>query len=414
MDPHDAAPTPIRVVIADDEPVVAEYLQLVLGFEGADFDVLATAADAGSAVEAVRRHEPDVLLLDLAMPGGGVQAAQLVGSVSPSTRVLVFTADADGDDLLALVRSGISGYLTKTATSAEVVDAVRLVAAGGTDFVPGIAARAVGELATRLHDERNGAARAERARQRVERVIRSQGFTIVCQPVVGLSSRRPVGVETLTRFAGTPHRPPDAWFAEAEAVNRRIDLEVATARAALALVDEIADGLWLSVNLSPATLLSGAVGPLLDAVDLSRVVVELTEHAAVDDYGFLNAALDRWRNRGLRVAVDDAGSGYASFAHVLKAQPEFIKLDETLTSDIDTDARKQALGRAVCQFAGSIGVELIAEGVETTAQLDALRAAGATLGQGYLLGRPTRLDHLGGRYRRALDARPPAGVESRS
>lgn len=400
MEPIDADATPIRVVIADDEPVVVEYLRLALTYDAGEVEVVATASNAGGAVEAVRRHQPDVLLLDLHMPGGGIEVAQLASSLSPATKVLVFTGDAHGEALLALLPSGISGYLTKPDTSVEVIDAVRSVATGRMRFVPGIAAKAINELTKRLYAERIDEVRTERTRQRIERTIRARRFTIVTQPVFDLRSGEPVGMETLTRFDGVPDRPPDVWFAEAEVVNRRIDLEVATARAAMDLLEHVAEHLWLSINLSPATLLSGPIGPLFDGVDLTRVVIELTEHAAVDDYGFLNAALDRWRNRGMRVAIDDAGSGYASFAHVLKASPDFIKLDGDLTTDIDTDPRKQALSTAVSQFADRVGASLIAEGIETQAQLDALRRAGAGFGQGYLFGHPVALERQPARYLR--------------
>ena len=400
MEPIDADATPIRVVIADDEPVVVEYLKLALTYEAGEFAVVGTASDAGGAVEAVRRHQPDVLLLDLHMPGGGVEVAQLASSLSPATKVLVFTGDAHGEALLALLPSGISGYLTKPATSVEVIDAVRSVATGRMRFVPGIAARAITELTKRLYAEQIDEVRAERARQRIERTIRARRFAIVAQPVFDLRSGEPAGMETLTRFDGVPDRPPDVWFAEAEVVNRRIDLELATARAAIELLEHVAEHLWLSINLSPATLLSGPIAVLFEGVDLTRVVIELSEHAAVDDYGFLNAALDRWRNRGVRVAVDDAGSGYASFAHVLKAQPDFIKLDGSLTTEIDTDAGQQALSAAVSQFARRVGAVIIAEGIETEAQLEALRLAGVGFGQGYLLGHPAPLERQPARYRR--------------
>ncbi len=336
--------------------------------------------------------EPDVLVLDLHMPGGGARAAQLVSSVSPGTRVLVFTADTEGAELLALLRSGISGYLTKTATSEEVAAAVRSVAEGHTSFVADIAAQAVGELTTRLHAERGDELRAERVLQRIENAIRGHAFTILYQPVVDLVSGEVCGFEALTRFAGPPARSPDQWFAEAETVNRRIDLELATARAALELRHALSGDLWLSINLSPTTVLSGEIDRLLADSDLSRIVIELTEHAAVDDYGFLNVALDRWRDRGLRVAVDDAGGGYASFAHVVHARPDFIKLDSSLTVDIDIDTRKQALAEAISGFAAHVGVDLIAEGIESESQLELLRRLGARYGQGFHLGHPAPLE----------------------
>lgn len=383
---------PIRVVIADDDPAVTDYLRLALSLEDGDFEVVGVAADAGSAVDVVGELEPDVLLLDLRMPGGGVAAAQLVGSLTPATRVLVFTADDEGSELLALLRSGIAGYLTKSASSEDVIEAVRAVAEGGQRFVPAIAAKAFGELTSRLHAERGDQLRVEQAQRRIDRAIRQQAFRMVLQPVFDLATGEPQGAEALARFTGPPQRPPDQWFAEAELVDRRIDLEVAAARAALALRPSLDGGLWLSINLSPTAVLSGEIDRLFAGVDLENIVVELTEHAEVDDYGFLNLTLDRWRDRGLRVAVDDAGGGYASFAHVVNARPDFIKLDRSLTVDIDVVPRKRALAAAICEFAAEVGVHLIAEGIEAPTQLELLTDLGVSLGQGYHLGVPAALE----------------------
>lgn len=381
----------IRVVIADDEPAIVDYLRLALSVEDDDLEVVGAAVDAGSAVDAVVELRPDVLLLDLRMPGGGSNVAQLVASLSPETRVLVFTADDAGGELLTLLRAGVAGYLSKSATSEEVVAAVRAVAAGGQRFEPAIASKAMGELTTRLHAERNVELRADQARGRIERAIRLGAFSIVAQPIVELGSGSVCGFEALARFTGPPDRPPDQWFAEAEQVGRLIDLEVATAKAALGLLEVLDGDRWLSINASPTAVLSGEVDRLFADVDLSRVVLELTEYAEIEDYGFLNLTLDRWRSRGLRVAVDDAGGGYASFAHVVNAKPDFIKLDRSLVAGVDTDPRRLALVAAIARFATEVGVELVAEGIESASQLDLVAEVGARYGQGYHLGRPAAL-----------------------
>ena len=383
---------PIRVVIADDEPMIVRYVSVVLSLEEDDFEVVGVATDAGHAVDLVNELEPDVLVLDLRMPGSGLQAAQLLSAAQPTTRVLVYTADADGSELLSLLRAGISGYLTKSATPDEIVAAVRAVAEGQQTFVPDIAAKAVGELTTRLHAERSAEVRGQRVRQRIERAIGGRAFHIVCQPVIDLATGAPCGVEALTRFTGPPDRPPDEWFAEADTVNKRIDLELATAAAALKVLGSLAEPLWLAINLSPATVLSGVIGRLFAGIDLTRIVIELTEHASVEDYGFLNATLDTWRERGLRVAVDDAGAGYASLAHIVKTRPDLIKLDHTLTAGIDTEVELQALARAMSGYASTMSIELVAEGIETKSQLDMLYDLGARYGQGYYLGRPAPFD----------------------
>jgi hypothetical protein len=119
------------------------------------------------------------------------------------------------------------------------------------------------------------------------------------------------------------------------------------------------------------------------------VVLEITEHAAVADYELLERALAPHRASGLRLAVDDAGAGYASFRHVLRLQPEFIKIDLSLVRDIHLDPVRQALTSSLLAVARTGGAQLVAEGVETQDELDTLARLGVTLVQGYLLGRPT-------------------------
>ena len=381
-----ATTEPIRVVIADDEPAIVDYLRLALSLEDGSFEVVAVVGDAGSAVDVVTELEPDVLLLDLQMPGGGASAAQLVASLSPATKVLVFTADAEGNELLDLLRSGIAGYLTKSASSEEVISAVRAVAGGHQRFVPEIAGKALDALTTRLHAERGDQLRTEQAQQRIDRAIRTQSFTIVCQPVVDLTTGAACGVEALARFPGNGGRRDADWWAEARSVDRLLDLEVAVARAALGIRETLAEHLWLSISLSPTTVLSGEIDRLLAGSDLSCLVLELTERAEAEDDGFLNITLDRWRAEGLRVAVDDTGGGYASLAHLVNARPDYIKLDRELAAGLETDTRKQSLLGAASGFALHVGVDVIAGGIETEAQREILRGSGVRYGQGPLFG----------------------------
>src|SRR5207302_1055710 len=122
--------------------------------------------------------------------------------------------------------------------------------------------------------------------------------------------------------------------------------------------------------------------------EAKELVIEITEHAPVEDYDGLNEALRSFRERGGRLAVDDAGAGFSSLRHILRLVPDFIKLDGALTRGIDTDRTRRALGAALISFASEIGVPIIAEGIETQAEVDALRALEVTCGQGFFLGEP--------------------------
>ena len=129
---------------------------------------------------------------------------------------------------------------------------------------------------------------------------------------------------------------------------------------------------------------------MLDAASggLEQIVIELTEQNAVGDYDELATVLDRARAAGARVAVDDAGAGYDSLQHVLRLRPEYVKLDRGLISDAHADPAKLAIIEAVGLFAGRLGAELVAPGIERRAEQEMLAGLAVPLGQGFLFGRP--------------------------
>ena len=222
---------------------------------------------------------------------------------------------------------------------------------------------------------------------RVRRAVSGDGRTVVLQPIVDLRTGQAWGAEALSRFREEPVRP-DLWFAEAERVGLRVELEVAACADALRHLAGPDAPAVLSVNLSSDAVVDGVLDGLLDGTDPARVVVEITEHAAVADYAALRQALRDLRARGLRLAVDDAGAGYASLRHVVQLSPDLIKIDMSLVRDIDSDPVKQALASSLVSFAQATGALLIAEGVETQAECDTVDGLGVGLVQGYLLARP--------------------------
>ncbi len=232
---------------------------------------------------------------------------------------------------------------------------------------------------------------------RVQSLIDDDGFFIVHQPIHLLPGREIVGFECLSRFSAVPQRTPDVWFAEADEVGLREALEIAALRKALASLPDLPAGAYCSINASPATIRGDALPALLAIAPADRLVIELTENATVDDYDALSDALAPLRARGFRLAVDDAGAGYASMQHILQLRPDIIKLDMNLTRDIDSDPARKALASALIGFAHDVGSVIVAEGVETEAELRVLQALGADAVQGYLLGRPQPLPASGDR-----------------
>lgn len=214
--------------------------------------------------------------------------------------------------------------------------------------------------------------------------------TVVLQPIVDLGTGRPVGYEALSRFTdatGAPQRP-DHVFAEAQELGLGVELELAAAASALRLLPDLPAQTYLSVNLSPAALVHPATAELLAGVPAERVVVELTEHEQVGDYAAVLRSLAGLRALGLRLAIDDTGSGFASLQHLARLLPEVVKLDIAFVRDIHAHPARRAVARAVLGFANEVGAVLVAEGIETPAELDQLRRLGAVFGQGFHLGRP--------------------------
>ncbi|MFF1382185.1 EAL domain-containing protein [Arthrobacter sp. NPDC058288] len=234
-------------------------------------------------------------------------------------------------------------------------------------------------------------AAADHSRARIREVIDGQLLFTAFQPIHDLGSGNVIGVEALSRFVSDNGAPAEYWFNEATAVGLGPQLEFAAMEAALSAAHDLPAGVYLALNLSPATCLDRRLqGTLaLSPVPLDRIVLELTERLEVEDYGVLTAELAPLRRRGLRIAVDDAGSGFASMRHILHLRPDIIKLDRSLIAGINEDIGQHALGAAMVEFARQTRATLVAEGIETAAELAAVTGLGMTAGQGYFLGRPT-------------------------
>ncbi len=225
---------------------------------------------------------------------------------------------------------------------------------------------------------------------RIRAVLDARAVALVFQPIVDLHTEAVIGYEALSRFASRPTRTPDKWFGEAGAVGLGVELEVLAIEKAVEAVPQLPDGCYLSVNVSPPVATSPRLVQALSEAPLERLVLEITEHEAVTDYAVLNESLAPLRRRGLRVAVDDAGSGFASFRHVVKLEPDIVKLDTSLVHEIDCDRVLRALGYSLTAFASALGA-VVAEGVETEREVDALRFLGVPYAQGYHFGRPDAL-----------------------
>ena len=208
------------------------------------------------------------------------------------------------------------------------------------------------------------------------------------QPIVDLSDGSLKAVEALARFSFEPKRSPDRWFQEAGEVGLLSQLECVAIEGAVSHIASIPGSALLSVNVSPSTMIGPDFAKLIPRLPMERLVLEITEHAYVEDYATLKRVLLDVNTRGGRVAVDDAGAGFASLRHIVQMAPAVIKLDMSLVRGIDSDPARRALVTGLCVFAKEVNATIVAEGIESPNELRVLRALGVSHGQGYYLARP--------------------------
>ncbi|SLN45700.1 Putative cyclic-di-GMP phosphodiesterase AdrB [Roseovarius gaetbuli] len=213
-------------------------------------------------------------------------------------------------------------------------------------------------------------------------------FEMVYQPIMDANDRRPKGFEALCRFRSDPYRPPNLWFDDAERVGMQADLEIAMIEVALKALKVLPSDIYLSVNASPATVASGRLPAVFAPYPCERILLEVTEHSKIDNYDALLSELAYLRFSGVRLAIDDAGAGYSGLQHIIQLHPDVIKLDMSLTRDIDKDLVRRSLAAALMRFSSEIDAQIVAEGIETEEELAVLTDLGVPLAQGYLLARP--------------------------
>jgi len=232
----------------------------------------------------------------------------------------------------------------------------------------------------------------EAAEEQIARLIDGDGLDIALQPIVDLDSRRVVGAEALARFSDHDGErlPTEETFLDAHALGLGVELELAVIGLALRNQSRLPEGLYLALNVSPALLGRSELQSVVERGEHGDrpLVVELTEHQAVEDYVQLDGALERLRAHGVRVAVDDVGSGFASFRHVTRVKPEILKLDRSLVSGIDGDPVRQSLASAIVAFARDIDAIVVSEGIESGDELSCLVDLAVGCGQGFYLARP--------------------------
>jgi EAL domain-containing protein (putative c-di-GMP-specific phosphodiesterase class I)/DNA-binding response OmpR family regulator len=335
----------------------------------------------------------------------------VAGSVIPAGRVAAMVDRAvhgawaadwilgdDHDDYVTALRA--MGLRAFVSAPVDGVEPVGLVVVGTTDdvaartidsqlpaaieFAAAAASLIAGPLAAR--------AAMRRSRGRIEATIESGAFDPVFQPIVDLATGIAVGFEALTRFRDGTR--PDLLFAEAGELGIGLELEAATLERAIAASAGLPGTAWLGLNVSGSLIIErGRLARILER-RTCPIVLEITEHDVITDYADLRSAIAAL-GPDIRIAVDDAGVGAANFSHIVELRPDFVKIDLSLVRGVDHDLTRQALVVGLRHFARAIDGWVIAEGVETAEERDALVGLDVLFGQGYLFGRPADVRSLG-------------------
>jgi diguanylate cyclase (GGDEF)-like protein len=346
---------------------------------------------------------------------GHAEGDKVLAAAAAKLRAVVREGDAVGrlgGEEFVLVLPGVGGEAAaeaadraRTALGQVLVGRGRLESSAGVATYPEdaneaaellahadaalYAAKHAGRRQTRRYAP-NLAARPTRADERgeVEALLRrgTDAIRPVFQPVLELATGRVCGYEALARIDGEPVRRPDQWFAQAHRAGLGAELEALALRAALSVADRPA-GTFLALNVSPRALLAPPVADVLPD-DLSGYVIELTEHEIFTAELELETRLAELRERGARVALDDAGAGYAGLQQLIRVAPDILKIDRSLVHGAHSDGFRYALLEALVSFASTTGAAVCGEGVEDLHDLRALADLDATYAQGYALARP--------------------------
>ena len=400
----------IRVLIADDEQTVRESLASVIGSDPS-LEIVGSAQDAQGAIDLAAWRLPDVAMLDVRMPGGGPRAAAEIARLSPTTRVLALSAVEDSESVLAMIRAGALGYVGKTASNEEILGAIHGTAEGGTRLSPR-AVNGVFEAIAETADGQGGSNGNEPSprdqREEIARIIERRAVEFAYQPIADLETFHVIGVEALPRFRTRPMRPPETWLTEAAKHGSLIDLELVALAAALGGMEVLPSDAFLAVSVSPRTALSDRLGDLFRGADLNRIAIELNEHSADLDQ-LPTGALEELRDGGVRVGVRHAGSGLWGLRHLAKLAPDLIKVDMSTLREMSADPTGHDPVSSVIRFAFDTGAKVVADGVETDQEAEALRRLGIDLAQGNYLARPGQIPIGGGPWgRTTLSADPTA------
>jgi len=381
--------SPIRVMVADDEETVVDVLRSLIGSDPS-LHFVGAAHNAEDAIELAVRERPDVVLLDVRMPGGGgLRAAREISRRCAPTKVVALSAHEDSDTVIGMISAGASAYVPKGDSTDKILRTIhRTIDANyaATEQPPELTL--ISPLLPRRTQQSTAVAKA----------ILDGAITVEFEPIEDLATGRVVGFDARPRVATLPHRSYDTWLADAESADLLLDIEMAAFRASLLGLAAIPDDLFLEFEVTPSTLTEGRFRRAIRRPIGSRVVLGLSPLAPVDA-SVLGAAgpsgiLATLRGRGVRIAAREVGPGFAGLRHLSLLSPELARLDDTLVRSLGQSFSTHSIVAALVACASDVGARLIAPGVASEEQLRELRNLGVELVQGPIVGGSVPLSEL--------------------
>ncbi|MCK6575045.1 EAL domain-containing protein [Myxococcota bacterium] len=379
-------PTPppeerLSIWMVDDETMVRRATERLLTHLRHDVRLFDRGSELVEALPDASRA-PDLILADNDLPGmSGLEVLRRVRTLSPAAARVLYTAHAPGP---AVVDAFNHGTVQRCVHK--------------SDGIPALEAILRQVMADRRAEGRVSAqAEEDRVRLDLDDLIGQRRLTLFVQPLYDARTGAWVACEALMRSRHPAFKGPIEILDAAKHFDRQLDLQRVLAVLSRDIRDQLPPEVSLFVNVDPAVLrsvkrLDETLSPLYP---VSRgVVLELTERARLSQEPGWEMVVQRMRDLGFRVALDDVGAGYNSLGAVAAVQPEVIKLDISLISGVHQDARKAELVRILCDYAARYDLLTVAEGIEQAEEAAACQSLGIRWLQGYHLGRPMPLDQL--------------------
>jgi EAL domain-containing protein (putative c-di-GMP-specific phosphodiesterase class I) len=382
LQPNEEAGVKVRgvVLLVDDEPTITRGYARNLTASGYTVEV---ANDGRAAAAMVRERQFDVIVSDISMPGmGGLELLRAVREHDLDVPVVMMTGGPAVQSAVEAMEYGAHRYLIKPIDPAQLEDVVaRAVRLHQMARVRREALEQYRAGGRQLGDRASLDARFDRALDTI---------WIAYQPIISWSRRALFAYEALVRNEEPTLRNPGDLFDAAERLNRLHELGQTIRQRVARTMDDIPSSGIVFVNVHTADLQDGSLfeaGSPLSAF-ASRVVLEITERAALDQIKDLMTRMAQLRAMGYRIAVDDLGAGYAGLTSFAQLEPEVVKVDMSLVRGVDSSPTKQKLLGSIIGLCRDLQIQIIAEGIETEAERDTLVRLGGDLCQGYLFARP--------------------------